>query len=151
MLPMKRTGNLMAEKQPPDVGAWAKRALVVTGITTAAVVVSSTAAFAASSHLLGKWGTSTKGEAWFNSGNCCIAQRNAFTVKDWLIDGYEIKVNWTGARTGSFRLQDGTNREETFSIEPNNVTRAAIQWRVCVVDNPTGISSCTGYITDYID
>ncbi|QGN50056.1 hypothetical protein GKC29_26700 [Micromonospora sp. WMMC415] len=79
------------------------------------------------------YGNQTKiyGEVWFNT--CCIPQRNAFTVKDRYSDGTRIKVYWSGARYGSYTLPDGAGRETTFSIEPNNVTRAVIHWKACTL------------------
>lgn len=125
-----------------------KRTLAVVSLALAGITATSTNALAASSHQNAPGG---KGEAWFNSANCCIVQRNAFTVKNAVVyDGYEVKVEWKGARSGSFRLQDSMS-EWTFSIA-GDVPRAAIQWRTCTVDNPTGVTNCNpSWITDYID
>ncbi|WP_422734028.1 hypothetical protein ACN26Y_30195 [Micromonospora sp. WMMD558] len=85
---------------------------------------------------------------WFNT--CCIPQRNAFTVKDRYSDGTRIKVYWSGARYGSYTLPDGAGRETTFSIEPNNVTRAVIHWKACTLVSG-GVEWCNPLMNDYID
>ncbi|MDT0531592.1 hypothetical protein RM555_21625 [Micromonospora sp. DSM 115977] len=143
----------MAEKLLEDARRWGKRAIVTTGVALTAIVATGTAAHAATTHQYARYGNQTKiyGEAWFNSGACCIPERNAFTVKDSSSDGTRIKVYWSGARTGNYTLPvEGAGQERTFSIETSNVSRAVIHWKVCTLVSG-GVEWCNPLMNDYID
>ncbi|RGC70171.1 hypothetical protein C5N14_07060 [Micromonospora sp. MW-13] len=147
-----RNGDEVAETRLENAQLWGKRTAVGAGVALAAILGTGTAASAATTHQYAYYGNQTKiyGEVWFNSGACCIPQRNSFTVKDRVADGTRIKVYWSGARTGNYTLPDGAGNEETFSIESNNVARAVIHWKACTLVSG-GVEWCNNLMNDYID
>jgi hypothetical protein len=92
-------------------------------------------------------------EAWFNSGTHNMSKgRNSFTLKDHVCnDGFLARVEWKGARYTSSRTRWTDCGEESFSIEPNDVTSSKISWTICLHDRVTGLIWCkTNWITDVV-
>lgn len=132
-------------------GRVALRTALVAVATALTVLVGATAAQAATTQrIIRDSSYNIVAEAWFNSGTHNLSKgRNSFTVKDYGSCNPAAFVEWWGARNGYYYVGCG---ESSFSIEPNNVARAAIAWRICLMNtNNFTLVTCTSPVSDSID